>query len=166
MVEIKTINDIKIDLLNANKGTEGGQWLVKKSLENYGFGRSILVDKDGNIIAGNKTFEKAKELNLPIKVIDTGGKEIIIHQRTDLKLDSKEGRELAIVDNRSSEIGLDWDHNAFQQLHTIVDFKEVGFNDYEIQGFLQAFEPIENDGTRLDEKNKVKCPECGCEFAP
>ena len=44
------------DSRNANKGTERGLALLDKSLRQYGAGRSILVDKNGRVIAGNKTL--------------------------------------------------------------------------------------------------------------
>jgi len=47
------------DTRNANKGTARGRKLVRESLKRYGAGRSILLDKSGNIIAGNKTAEAA-----------------------------------------------------------------------------------------------------------
>ena len=47
---------------NFNKGTEQGNRLLRESLEKYGAGRSMLIDKDNRIIAGNKTQQKAAEL--------------------------------------------------------------------------------------------------------
>ena len=44
---------------NANKGTAHGAQMIKDSLHNYGAGHSILLDKHGQIIAGNKTVEAA-----------------------------------------------------------------------------------------------------------
>ena len=45
---------IKPDQHNANKGTERGKELLDQSIKELGAGRSILVDKDGHVIAGNK----------------------------------------------------------------------------------------------------------------
>lgn len=49
----KTIKDLKLDNRNANKHTEAGNKLLKKSINELGYGRSILLDKDERIIAGN-----------------------------------------------------------------------------------------------------------------
>lgn len=49
------INELVQDQHNFNRGTDEGARLMRKSLTELGAGRSILVDKDGNIIAGNKT---------------------------------------------------------------------------------------------------------------
>ena len=47
---------IQPDTKNANKGTERGRYMVEASLRETGAGRSIVLDKDGRIIAGNKAF--------------------------------------------------------------------------------------------------------------
>lgn len=44
---------------NFNRGTDEGKKLIRKSLHNFGAGRSVLIDKDNRIIAGNKTHENA-----------------------------------------------------------------------------------------------------------
>jgi len=158
--KIYSIDDLKLDKLNANKGTDEGRKLLKSSIESYGFGRSILVDKDGNVIAGNKTLEKAKELNLPVKVVNTDGKEIIIHQRNDLSIESKEGRELSIVDNRSSQIGLDWDAETMNSLDVIVDWEKIGFSKEDIDEIMASIEqPFEGltDPDDIPEDVETKC---------
>jgi hypothetical protein len=56
-----TVNDLIADDTNANDGTLRGQDLVCKSLQRFGTGRSILVDKNNRIIAGNKTTVHKQE---------------------------------------------------------------------------------------------------------
>ena len=51
--KIDTLADLTPDGENFNRHTEFGQKLLEDSLRKFGAGRSILVDKDGNIIAGN-----------------------------------------------------------------------------------------------------------------
>lgn len=107
---IKAIKDLSPDKANANRGTQRGRGMVEYSLGRYGAGRSIVVDRDGNVIAGNKTLEAAEELGLPIKVVQTDGKELIVHQRTDLGLyEDAAARQLAYADNRTAEVGIEWD---------------------------------------------------------
>ena len=57
--KIDTLADLTPDGENFNRHTEFGQKLLEDSLRKFGAGRSILVDKDGNIIAGNSTTETA-----------------------------------------------------------------------------------------------------------
>jgi len=61
--------DIKLDEKNANRGTRRGREFLEMSLSKYGLGRSMLLDKDGKVIAGNKTLEAYRT---------AGGKEIVI----------------------------------------------------------------------------------------
>ena len=102
---------IQPDRKNANKGTERGRYMVEASLRETGAGRSILLDKDGRIIAGNKTFEAASDIGLPVRIVQTDGSELVAVQRTDLDLDDDTGtaRKMAYYDNRTSSVGLDWD---------------------------------------------------------
>ena len=113
---INNIDDLTPDKKNVNLGTQRGRGLLEKSLRQYGAGRSVLADRDGNLIAGNKTVEVAAEIDLPVKVVQTDGHELVVVQRTDLDLDSKEGRELALADNRVAEIDLKWDPDTLQLL--------------------------------------------------
>lgn len=107
--QLINIEELKQDSLNFNKGTFEGEALVRKSLERLKAGRSILIDKDNNIIAGNKTAEAAGQLGLKVRVIETDGTELIAVKRTDLDIDSKEGREMALADNRTAQVNLSWD---------------------------------------------------------
>lgn len=116
--------DIKPDDRNLNKGTPRGVALLEKSLERYGAGRSILVDKDGRIIAGNKTWQEAVEKGFEVEVVKTDGKKLVAVQRVDLSLDSAEGRGLALADNRVAEIDLAWDAEELQAMAEEIDLSE------------------------------------------
>lgn len=108
--EIKTIADLTPDGDNFNKHTEFGQKLLEDSLRKFGAGRSVLVDRNGNIIAGNSTTETAASIGMEdVEVVKTDGKKLVVVQRTDLDLDSPEGRELALADNMTALNGIDMD---------------------------------------------------------
>ena len=47
------IESLVPDNKNFNKGTEYGDRLMDESLRRFGLGRSILIDKNNRIIAGN-----------------------------------------------------------------------------------------------------------------
>jgi len=128
---------LKFDDKNANRGTERGRELVRKSLQKYGAGRSILVDKNGKVIAGNKTLEQAIAEGIEIEMVKSDGKRLIVHQRTDLDLDKDPAaRELAIADNRTSELGLDWDFDEIQAMsENFLDEFDFDF---------EAFDPNEH----------------------
>lgn len=107
------ITDLVGDNLNFNKGTQYGDHLMDESLRQFGLGRSILIDKNNRIIAGNKTTEKAGELGFEdVLVVETDGKTLVAVKRTDIDLDSRAGRELALADNATSKANLEWDEDA------------------------------------------------------
>jgi DNA modification methylase len=112
-----TIADLVPDNLNANKGTEYGQHLIEKSLRELGAGRSILLDKNNRIIAGNKTVENAASIGLEdVLIVETDGKQIVAVKRIDIDLDTEQGRKMAIADNSTSKANLAWDNDAIQQI--------------------------------------------------
>lgn len=119
---------IKIDRLvpdnrNFNKGTQYGDHLMDESLRQFGLGRSILIDRNNRIIAGNKTTEKAGELGFDdVLVVETDGRTLVAVKRTDIDLDSKAGRELALADNATSKANLDWDEEAITEAAKAFEF--------------------------------------------
>ena len=127
-------SDLKEDLLNANKGTTRGKKMLERSLEKLGAGRSILTDRAGNIIAGNKTFAAARDRE--VIVVPSDGSKLVVVQRTDLEIDSPKARELAIADNRISEVDLAWDTAAIEKL-TEIDLREF-WTDAELRRMLDS----------------------------
>lgn len=114
---IQSIDDLLPDRQNANAGTDRGALLIRESLELVGAGRSILADKHGRIIAGNKTLREAKAQGYDIDVVQTTGQELVVVQRTDLSLEDDRlarARQLAYYDNRTSEVDLKWSPSQIQ----------------------------------------------------
>lgn len=136
---IARIDDLTPDVRNANKGTERGRYMIEQSLREVGAGRSIVTDKEGRVIAGNKTLECAEELGLPIRTVVTNGSELVVVQREDLDLESDEkARKLAYYDNRSSEVGLEWDAQQISaDLEDGLDLSDM-FKDDEISALLES----------------------------
>jgi DNA modification methylase len=114
---IARIEDLHADPHNANMGTDRGKLLLAESLKSHGAGRSVLVDKHGRILAGNKTVAEAKRLGLPIEVVRTDGTRLVVVQRRDLDLErDPAAKALAIKDNRVAELDLAWDPQALEEL--------------------------------------------------
>jgi hypothetical protein len=142
--KVETLKDLVPDTRNANKGTERGRSMVERSLRQYGAGRSVLADKNGKLVAGNKTVDVAAELGLEVEVVHSDGKKLIVVQRDDLDLDSKEGRELALADNRAGELDLEWDRDVLHELEDEgVDVAQFGLE----------FDEDEADDTENDISN-------------
>lgn len=114
MAEIKKakVSDLVFDDKNFNKHTEFGMSLLEKSLRNNGAGRSILIDKNNRIIGGNGVVEVAGQIGLDdVQIVESDGTKIIAVKRTDIDLDTKQGREMALADNATASADLQWDFN-------------------------------------------------------
>lgn len=149
-----TIKDLKFDDKNFNKHTEFGMSLLEKSLRENGAGRSILLDKDNNIIAGNGIVEVAGQIGLEkVKIVEATGDEIIAVKRTDVSLNSHKGREMALADNATASADLEWDKDA------IAD----EFDEDEAKGWGVDLDwnDVEEDEELGVEKKLLKCPVCG-----
>ena len=97
------MGEIKLDAHNYRIHDERNLKLIKKSLKECGAGRSILIDADGEIIAGNATYKTAQELGIPVETIKIDGSKIIALQRTDLHTQDKERKQMALMDNTTSD---------------------------------------------------------------
>lgn len=130
--------ELKRDKKNANKGTRRGRTLLEKSLADFGTGRSVLLDRNGHVIAGNKTVDAASKLGIDeVIVVPTDGKKLVAVQRTDLDIDSPVGRGLAYADNRVGELDLHWDASVLlADLDAGVNLSWM-FDDNEINTLLQ-----------------------------
>ena len=119
--ERKKISDLIPDKKNLNIGKKKGQKLLNKSFKKYGAGRSILLDKNSQIIAGNKSWEAAKQAGIEnVVVVPSDGKTLIAVQRTDIDINTPEGRDLALADNAVAYFNLKWDKDQLNE------FKESG----------------------------------------
>lgn len=94
---------IKYDKNNYRIHNAENKQLIKKSLEECGAGRSILIDNENEIIAGNGVYEQAKKLGIPVKIIENNGKELVVIKRTDLKTEDQKRKILSVLDNSTSD---------------------------------------------------------------
>lgn len=116
------LKDLEFDNKNFNKHTEFGMSLLEKSLRNNGAGRSILIDKNNRIIGGNGVVEVAGQIGLEnVRIVESDGTEIIAVKRTDIDLDSKQGREMALADNATASADLAWDYEALADIESEFD---------------------------------------------
>jgi len=124
---LTTIHDLTLDARNANRGTPRGQALLADSLTTFGAGRSIVADRHGCVVAGNKTVAQAQAIDLPIHVVETTGDALVVVQRTDLDLTAGgPARQLALADNRIGQLDLEWDATLLAQFQAEgVPFRDL-----------------------------------------
>ena len=159
------INDLKPDHKNARKRTDRSASLIQESLERYGAARSIVIDEDGRVLAGNGTLEGAKAAGLEnVRVIETDGKELIAIKRTNLSEDEKVG--LALADNRTSDLS-DWDASMLHHLSMEHDL-EPWFKPEDLTELMDhREETAPEDFKEIDENIEIehRCPACGYEWS-
>ena len=118
------IESLVPDNKNFNKGTEYGDHLIDESLRRFGLGRSILIDKNNRIIAGNKTAEKAADIGFTdVVVVEVDGNQLVAVKRKDIDLDSAKGRELALADNATGKANLAWDEDLISDISAQFNFE-------------------------------------------
>ena len=111
------IESLVPDNKNFNKGTEYGDRLMDESLRKFGLARSIVIDKNNRIIAGNKTAEKAADIGFTdVLVVEVDGNQLVAVKRKDIDLDSAKGRELALADNATGKANLAWDESMIEEV--------------------------------------------------
>ena len=156
--EVVDIRDIIPDDHNFNAGTEKGREMIEKSFRELGAGRSILLDKNNRIIAGNKSQQAAIATGITkVRIVDTEGDEIVAVRRRDVDLDSKLGRELAFADNATQQVSLAWDEAELQQAAQDygLDIADFGF-DIEYLPQLSESDQAKEDVRKRTQWGKAK----------
>lgn len=148
------MGEIKLDAHNYRKHDERNLKLIKRSLKNLGAGRSILIDADGEIIAGNATFKTAQELGIPVEVIKTDGTKVVALQRTDLHTQDRKRKEMALMDNTTSDKP-NWDYDEISTDFSADELPELGLED--LPNFTADNAEVVEDEVPSDEEVETRC---------
>ena len=127
------VKDLKYDRRNYRKHNQKNLDLIKKSVNEVGFGRSIVVNSENEIICGNgisSTLDKDTKL----RVVETDGTELIVVKRNDLKTGDLKQTKLGIFDNSTSDSS-DFDLTLLQE-----DFDEETLADWGIDADFEIEE--------------------------
>lgn len=147
---------INFDKRNYRKHSNKNKDLISKSLKECGAGRSIVIDNEDNIIAGNGIYEQAQKLGLKTKVIETDGSELVVVKRTDLATDDEKRKQLAVMDNSTSDSS-EFDFELLNE-----DFDSEILSDWGIDAdFEIEEEPQPEEVSFTVNKKLLKCPACG-----
>ena len=164
---INHIGQLKPDPKNSRKHNQRNIGQIVSSLQEVGAARSIVIDEDNIILAGNGVIEAAGIAGIEnVRVIEADGNEIIAVKRKGLTPEQK--TRLALWDNRAAELA-EWD---VEQLQIEFDagmldglFSEFELAELELK--QQDFNSSEIDEQEsIGEKSPIKCPHCGEEFIP
>ena len=152
------IESLVPDNKNFNKGTEYGDRLMDESLRKFGLARSIVIDKNNRIIAGNKTAEKAADIGFTdVLVVEVDGNQLVAVKRKDIDLDSAKGRELALADNAASKANLAWDESMIEEVSQQWGFEP---QDWGVDVSMQE-EPEQEEPSGKKEISTRLIVECG-----
>lgn len=162
--KIIDIEQLAQDQHNFNKGSEQGQELMERSFKEMGAGRSILIDRNGNIIAGNKSQKAAIAAGIKkVRIIETTGDELVAVKRTDVDIDSAEGRKMAYLDNLTTQVNLTWDETELQAVQADVEGFDIADFGFDIEDLPQVTFPTGDDvhtdsSNNNNEDNNVGSP--------
>lgn len=159
------INELVKDNANVNEGTERGQELLENSMDQFGAGRSVLLDKDNRMIAGNHVLDAAMKKGIKkVILVDTEGEQLVAVRRKDIDLDSKKGREMALADNAISKANLSWNKDALKKAEEEFGVEREEWGCEKEQAELAT----ESQAKKFDkaEAPAVVCPRCFTEFYP
>ena len=149
--EAVKLSDITPDDRNANRHTERGEYMLRRSLERFGFLEPGVLDANNRIIGGNSRTEAAADVLSADDaiVIDIDGRRPVFVRRRDLDLTTPEGREAAIVLNRTAQVGIEFDPLMLEDLA----LSGVDMGDWFQPGELREF------GLDIDDAGKVARPD-------
>jgi len=125
------IADLKFDPENARVRTAKGEAMIQESLRQVGAARSIVIDENGIILAGNGTVEAAGQIGIDnVVIVEASGDEIIAVRRKGLTDEQK--KKLAYYDNRTGDEA-EWDmEQVARDLLGGYDFLEELFQNDDI----------------------------------
>lgn len=144
------IKDLKQDERNYRKHNKKNLDLIKKSVSEVGLGRSVVIDNENEIVCGNglvSTLDK----NTPIKVIETDGTQLVVVKRTDLNTDDEKRKQLAIMDNSTS------DSSEFDLESLQADFDVEQLQDWGLDVEFESLEEKEIIEDEVPEEVETKC---------
>jgi len=163
--ELVHIKDLTPDPKNARVHTPRNVGMIVDALHRVGAARSIVIDENGVVLAGNATVEAAGEAGITkLQVVDAAGDAIVAVRRTGLSPEQK--LALALYDNRAGELA-SWDPDVLAEAR-LAGVAESMFTTEELDAICAgsaAPEPPEDfkayDGSI--ETGTCRCPRCGLE---
>jgi DNA (cytosine-5)-methyltransferase 1 len=159
-----SLDALKPDPRNARTHSQDNLDLISNSLREVGAARSIVVDEDNVILAGNATVQAARAAGLThVQVVDADGETVIAVRRSGLSPEQK--RRLALFDNRAGELA-DWDRAVLLSLAKDTDLSGLWCDDdlSALLGEVPQIDFPEYDESAAEEVAHVTCPACGHSF--
>lgn len=147
----KKLEDLKPYANNPRFNDDAVEY-VKKSIDEFGFKVPIIIDTNGEIIAGHTRYKASIELGL---------KEVPCIIADDLT--ENQIKQFRLVDNKVAEQS-SWNFDLLsEELEDIdIDMSEFGFEkieDIDIDSFFE-----DSEEKKEEKKETITCPYCNKEF--
>lgn len=149
------ISELTFDPNNARKRTQTSAGIIRRSLEQFGGCRSIVVDENNTVRAGNGTLEEAGQLGIEkVIIVEATGNELVAVKRAGLT--EEQWKRYAIADNTASDFST-WDIEVLSELAQEVDLDGFFPSDKleELLGALGDSSGIGNQEEDEDELNEL-----------
>lgn len=162
-MSIDHIGQLIPDPKNARRHNPRNIGMLEDALHEVGAARSIVIDEDNVILAGNGVVEAAAQAGIErVQVVEADGETIIAVRRTGLTPAQK--TRLALFDNRVAELA-SWDTAVLAELIE-ADAKAVDgmFSEQEMAALMAIVPNVEfkeYDESVEGEVEYITCPECG-----
>ena len=153
---VRHIGQLTPDPKNARRHNPRNIGMIVDSLQKVGAARSIVIDEEDVILAGNGVIEAAAEAGIEsVRVIEASGNEIIAVRRRGLTEEQK--TLLKYYDNRTAELA-DWDAaQIVADLEADVDLSGL-WSDEEIAELVAGVieEPPEAPEPQIDRAEELR----------
>ena len=158
-----TVSQLKPDPANRRRHTDRNLTMIADALRTVGAARSIVIDEDDQILAGNGVTQAAQAVGMnKLRIIETDGDEIIAVRRRGLSADAK--RAIAIYDNRTAELS-EWNPEQLTADAAAGLALLPFFNDAELKPFLDTTPEAPADFRKISVEVEHTCPKCGYEWS-
>lgn len=148
---VGALPQIRFDAHNFRKHSEENKKMIHDSLAELGAGRSVVVDNENELIAGNGVYEQAQKLGMPVRVVETDGSELVVVKRTDLATGDMKRKKLAAADNAISD-NVEWDA---EEIRANLDAPTIEALHIELPPVEMPQDEQEDEDEDSREKNEV-----------
>lgn len=134
------IGELIPDPKNARRHSSKNIGAIESSIRAFGPARSIVIDKNGVVRAGNGTLEAAKRAGVKtVRVVHSTGDELVAVVRDDLS--DVQAAAYALADNRASDLS-EWDPEALQRAVDELTEEGVVLEDFGFDEHMPIFAPV------------------------
>jgi hypothetical protein len=146
----RRVTDLVFDPQNRRTHPDRNREMVADAFRQVGAARSIVIDEQNVILAGNEATRGAASAGITkVRTIDAAGDELIAVRRRGLSPEQK--RALAIYDNRTAELA-EWNAEQLQADEAAgLDFKPF-WTPEELQRLLARQQQTGGDAATLNER--------------